>query len=549
MYQSYTMDTSNLIIGVNGSTCWNEAGCGKLVALFISLVRGLNVTYLEDAYKGLLKEKDASLEDLVVLCFQTRDIRGGKGERDLFYKMFAILVESLHAAGKDDTIEKLIRLIGEYGCYRDYIELLRKDVDLSKKVRQIFMKCIKDRLIADKTIMDRVIRAEAEAKVSSSISLLAKWLPRESGVDRSIARSIAKGCGWSMPEYRKLVSSLNAYLKTVEINMCGGTWKDIVPHAVPGRNMKIHKNAFLNMPAGKTIASSMKQMYRYPESEDRVECRENFLKYLTKVSKGDVTMKGANVLMPHEIIKEILSTESAENKIILEGQWKSIKEKMGTFNRIVCLSDFSGSMNGIPMLVSMAIGLLISESTSGAFRNRLLTFDSNPQWLTFSEDQTLFEKTDVCTTSPWGGSTDFEKAYQLVLDTLIAEKVPVGEEPKDLLVLTDMGWDQATSGHAFHLDNLKKRFREAGGWEVPRVIIWNLRDAFKQYQANEKTPGVLMISGWHPSVIKRIQDGISATTPYEGVRAVLDDERYWPLRFVMGGDEKYKTAYEKVAVR
>jgi hypothetical protein len=143
-----------------------------------------------------------------------------------------------------------------------------------------------------------------------------------------------------------------------------------------------------------------------------------------------------------------------------------------------------------------------------------------------------------CRAAPWGGSTNFEAAYELVLQRMIAEKVEAGAEPDDLVVLTDMGWNQATSGHAFHLDALKAKFKKAGeelwgegkGWKVPRVIIWNLREEFKQYQATEKTEGVVMLSGWHPSVLKRLVEGVQITTPWDGLRWILDAERYVPVR-------------------
>jgi hypothetical protein len=38
------------------------------------------------------------LEDLIVLTFQTRDVRGGKGERDLFYHLYTALPHPAEAS-------------------------------------------------------------------------------------------------------------------------------------------------------------------------------------------------------------------------------------------------------------------------------------------------------------------------------------------------------------------------------------------------------------------------------------------------------------------
>ena len=55
-----------------------------------------------------------NLVDLVVLTMQTRDCRGGKGERDLFQRLFWELL-----AFWPDVALKLIPLLPEYGSYRD----------------------------------------------------------------------------------------------------------------------------------------------------------------------------------------------------------------------------------------------------------------------------------------------------------------------------------------------------------------------------------------------------------------------------------------------
>jgi hypothetical protein len=416
-------------------------------------------------------------------------------------------------------------------------------------------------------VIEQFVEDESKMTAGKSASLLAKWMPRERGEkQKKLVDLIRKRLKCTRKEYRKRVSALNKHLKTVEINMCGGTWADINPEGVPGRNMRLHKRAFLNEQTERILKKIInkellknsvtvyrriflmeelrkKYSMRYPDREDRVKCRENFVNFFGKVAKGEKKMKGADTLMPHEIVDEIDDMYEADidkpEMQALEGQWKVIGEKFdGKLDKMICLADFSGSMDGLPMMIAMALGVLISEKTASAFRNRLITFDSNPSWIEFSDTERLWNKVKKCRDAPWGGSTNFEAAYELVLQRMIAEKVEAGAEPDDLVVLTDMGWNQATSGHAFHLDALKAKFKKAGeelwgegkGWKVPRVIIWNLREEFKQYQATEKTEGVVMLSGWHPSVLKRLVEGVQITTPWDGLRWILDAERYAPVR-------------------
>ena len=155
----------------------------------------------------------------------------------------------------------------------------------------------------------------------------------------------------------------------------------------------------------------------------------------------------------------------------------------------------------------------------------------------------------------WNMNTNFEAAYRLVLDRMIERKTPVGEEPEDILVFTDMGFDDAVCyrvrcGHddepvepvpkwATLVERFKEDFSKASEmvhgvdspfqWTPPRLVIWNLRAEYKDYQARATEPGVLQLSGWSPSALKVLTSGINVQTPYEGFREIMDDERYTPI--------------------
>merc|ERR1711924_481509 len=47
---------------------------------------------------------------------------------------------------------------------------------------------------------------------------------------------------------------------------------------------------------------------------------------------------------------------------------------------LVSLVDVSGSMAGVPMEVSIALGLLVSDLADEPFKHRVLTFESQPRW-------------------------------------------------------------------------------------------------------------------------------------------------------------------------
>jgi hypothetical protein len=552
-------------IGVNGETVYTEHGVGDpRVALFTMLTRNLGRSYIGDMVAKIVTEKGVEgLEDLALMTFHTRDIRGGKGERDIFRHLFVeIAKQDLQLA------VKLIPLVPEYGCWKDLWKIwwelyacpMRDELcdEIVKYVTKVYRE---DLELTEAASADSINVAEKKG----SPSLLAKWLPREKSLKSThvkLAHTFADSFFPDAPRrarmvlYRKDVSKINKYLKTVEINMCGGDWAHIVPAHVPGRNLKLHTKAFLNQ---KLKGSEL----RKPDDNDRMECREHFLAFLNKVKTGEAKAKGANVVFPHEIVTALQSLRKpadVDQIDMLEAQWASIREAtaaLGGMGRMVPMCDFSGSMEGTPMMVSYALGVLISEVNHSAFRDHILTFDSTPAWHSFKDCKSLYDKVRRRGTMGQGLSTDFFKAAMLILDKMVEAKVPVGEEPEDLVVLTDMGWDAASRPHASHygqkveardpwksqIQTIRDRFAEeskklwgeaAEGWKVPRIIVWNLRAEYKDFQAKADDEGVVVISGWSPAVLKALQkDGVKSMTPYQGMRNALDDKRYDPVREVL----------------
>ncbi len=68
----------------------------------------------------------------------------------------------------------------------------------------------------------------------------------------------------------------------------------------------------------------------------------------------------------------------------------------------------------------------------------------------------------------------------------------------------------------------------------PRIVVWNLRAEYKDFHATSHQEGVVMLSGWSPSLFRIFQDkGIDISTPISALRAQLDDPLYDPVRLVV----------------
>jgi hypothetical protein len=297
-----------------------------------------------------------------------------------------------------------------------------------------------------------------------------------------------------------------------------------------------------------------------------MECRKHFQEFVEALAKGEKKAHGANVVMPHELVVQALASGTTQDELgINQGQWDSIREetlKLGGLGKCVPMCDFSGSMNGLPKLISLALGILVSEINHSAFKDHILTFDSEPKWHSFSGKNTLKEKLDSIKGNLGQGlNTNFYKACMRIVEKMKQAKVPVGEEPEDLIVLTDMGFDAASKegggyyGHPMskapewdtQIQQIRDEFKKAGeevwgegnGWKPPRIVIWNLSKTFKDFHARADQEGVVQLSGWSPSMLKALQKGgVQVLTPYMGMRAILDDERYDAVRAVWDATHK-----------
>ena len=513
--------------GVKGSDVYTEAGTGdERVALFQMLVRGLEPSYIQaQVEKAFLNPATdpAVLRDYVVLAFQTRDIRGGKGERDVFYAFFHTLVKA-----RPSALPVLLPLVLEYGCWRDLWAL---HADGEPTTKTAVVEFVKTAFAKDKAKADR----------GESVSLLGKWLPREGSAHHTLAMVFATALYPDLVSatpvgtirggkthdathdecwkaYRKGCSKLNAILKTTEVAMCGHTWASIAPGAVPGRLLAKCRKAFLNeiVPRearkGRPRRHTRTETLRHPEDAGRMACREHFITHTAKALKGEVTMKGADTVYPHELASKYLhgAHTTVDEDAMIEAQWKAIREATaaaGGLGRAVAMSDFSGSMSGTPMEVSMALGILISEITHPAFRDHIIGFDSNPSWISLVGKATLKEKVRHAEHYAQGTSTDFQAACDLILRRLVEHKVPQAEAPTDLIVLTDMGFDAACGSGPYchvavsktkpwetHMEMIQNSFARAG-YVAPRIVLWNLRAAYKDFHAKADKEGVVVLSG------------------------------------------------------
>lgn len=536
--------------------------------LFFQLVRSLKQEAIDSSIeKIILSNNQQNIMDLFIILFQTRNCRGGKGEKNLFYFMFLKLYQYF-----PKTIMMLIPLIPKYGYYKDFwniLEIIKVDSVINAKLINSLLSAYSKQLKAD----FEVIKNKVSGNNSESITFAGKYAPRESHKFHKkhpllFEKFVKEYCFPNIPQdhalklYREMNVALNKELKVPEVLMCSKSYSLINYSAMPSVCLNKFRKAFLNELIKKKGREVMNEETgdRFPNDEDRIQSRKRLRE---SIKKDKVSGKQ---LMPHEIVSKISdhpsATLSTAEKELFEAQWKSIRENIEmtlqnksnegglssgiNLGKLVPLVDVSGSMNGTPMEVAIALGILVSEMNNPKFRDCFITFSQTPEWVSFQPNATLFEKVLQTRNAPWGGNTNFYAALKMILEIVKTEKLPAEEIP-DLIVFSDMQFDVADNTFSTQYEILCSEFKKVGedicgqGYNPPKIIFWNLR-ATVGYPVENDTLNVQMLSGFNPSLFKYVVSGeelivpnteSTVVTPYETYCKMINDEIYDDIRLIL----------------
>jgi hypothetical protein len=396
------------------------------------------------------------------ILFWARDCRGGAGEKRFFRTIAHYLREYY-----PEIWTKVRYLTPDFGSWKDIFEI---DIPTEDNLR-----CMVHDL-----------------EYHSQANLLAKWFPRKGKwfVNMHHFANITPS------ELRKyLVSKSN----TVEQLMCSRKFSEIEYTRVPSIAMNKYRTAF-----GK---------------HDGIR----FAEFIEAALKGEVKIN-ANVLFPHQLYDAI---EKGQDEQAVEAQWRALPDYMtDSEERIIPVCDVSGSMtdnNGLPMSVSVSLGLYISERNKGIFKDAFITFSTHPQ-MEYVKGNTLAERMRSIRTAHWGMSTDLIAVFRLILNSAIRESIPENEMPTKILIISDMELNIASNGHHTNLDVIKAAYAEAG-YKMPEIIFWNVNGSTRNFPAQANEPGIGLVSGFSPAILQAILKG-QVLSPADLMLTAIAAERY-----------------------
>ena len=449
--------------------------------------------------------------------FYIRDVRGGQGERRFFRTVMRYM-----ANAETDAVRRNLRHIPEFGRWDDLY------VFVGTPIEKDAMNFIREQLALD-----------VQCKTPS---LLAKWLKSEntsSNESRRLGNITRKYMNMSHKQYRKTLSILRERINVLERLMSENRWDEIEFDKIPSRAGMLYKNAFAR--------------------HDLERAKNKNVQTYAEFAKDTTKTVNAKVLYPYECVAEAFKAMGYNGcwyncnrniamddtkRLITNKYWDNLADYFNgaSFNGMAIV-DTSGSMCGskasAPINVAISLGMYCAEKSKGPFANYFITFSSNPTFVEV-EGVDFCDKVVRMSKADWGGSTNIEAAFDLMLKTAIDNGCSQDEIPQNLIIISDMEFDYCvTSDSASRnswscshnvpgetlFETMSKKWR-AYGYDMPRLIFWNVQA--RQNNIPMRDDGhVSYVSGFSPSIFETIMTG---KTGYDLMMEKLNNKRYDVIR-------------------
>ena len=423
-----------------------------------SIVSKLSAAYEEDRVKCLK------------IIFWAGDIREGAGERRFFKIALNWLLQ--------DHVEDLIKYMNKVPEYSRWDVLFELDHPM---------------------VLEYICNNLTYKEDSKPDALLCKWLPRK-GQYKGLAKKIQKYTGLTPKQYRKFIVE---HTKVVEQQMCAKKWNEIEYEHVPSVAINKYNKAW------------------YRNDEDR------FIKYLEKVRDGKSKIN-ASVIYPHDIIRgaKVGSHYDDTTYKLNEAQitqWENLPNYLeGKPNSIIPVCDVSGSMecpNGLPISISLALGLYISERNEGIFKDAFITFSDRPTMQYLKGD--INQRLKQLYKSNWGMTTNLTKVFDEILKRATNFHISPEEMPETILVISDMEFNEC--GDMTNFEYIRNAYN-AMNYKLPQIVFWNVNGRVGNVPIKMNQEGVALVSGASPQIIKAILS--NEVNPLNMMNSIVERDRY-----------------------
>ena len=358
------------------------------------------------------------------------------------------------------------------------------------------------------------------------------------------ARGLCQFLGWTEADYRRFKSNPANSAHAFQRTMCANEWSSLDFNTVSGK-------ALFNLLSQK--GKDQKNVIERHGLED---------KYIEWIKSQPVAKFTG---YPYELYTAAKQGRNVAQKYTYDAQFegllKTAKDSVSPDllkRGVLCALDTSGSMGcnysinqlrsdtcPTPLDVCVGLGIYFSSLLEGAFKDHVIMFDNNSRFCKLSGS--FCEKADQVPSDAMGGTN-----FQSVIDEIVRVReqnpsVPVEDYPEVLLVVSDMQFNPADTGHSWYrgrhtgydtetnYETAMKKLRQVGLPDMT-IIWWQVNGQFTgDVPSTNKDAGTVLISGFDGAIITSILGGMEEVvdkdtgekrklTPEEMMHKALDQE-------------------------
>lgn len=446
----------------NGSPTYASSGTACLDFFF-----GAGASRGRDLTQQFLAAKRENATVASQLLFWLRDIRGGAGERQHFRNL------AKHVITPDNAL-RFMKMTIEVGRWDDLHVFIGTQYE------------------------DLAVSITADALLSDN-ALCAKWTPRKG----CLFNLLRKKMELTPKELRHMLVRLS---NTVEQLMSAGKWNAIEYSKLP------------------SLASSRYMTAFHKQDAARYEAYKNAL------VKGETKINAA-AIYPYTICTQVRRGNST-TQAVGEAQWKALPNYMeGNETRVLPIIDVSSSMDcpvhggsATCMDVAVSLGLYVSERNNTFFKDHYITFHDRPTLEMVTGG--LRDRLNKIYSSKWGGSTNLDRVFDLVLSAAVKYDLSEDDIPTSLIIFSDMEFNSAFGAgpNDTAFDRIRAKYT-AAGYTMPTITFWRLNVKGDNSPVKHDERNVKLVSGFSPSLLKSVLSGTSVN-PYDTMLETVNVPRY-----------------------
>ena len=424
----------------------------------------------------------------MILCAiaYTRDIRYGKGERDLTYMM----IYALYKFFPIPAIYLMKEIVGQneesYGSWKQ--ESYGSWKDISRLCDYIKTETSEHNPLIT-TLVEMAINQLKRDEREESPSNVAKWIPRENSkygwlfdiFVKNYYQLSSEPTNENRRTFRKLISRTNRKLNAPEIDKTGlKSW-------TKRRDLSFNKHSLMN---------------------------------------------GVNFSIPIDrFIKKAKTITEDSDKKQLDDQWIKYSKQWSELNKyIIPLVDVSADKTEYEYNSAIGIGILLSQNS--LLRNRMICFSQTASWISLNQNLSFTDTVkEIMSKVPAPTSRLINTGFDLIKEAILETKMEKDQiNNLEVVVISNFANDTCHD-YQYMVDNIfNRKITEQKIKTIPNLTYWNISQKLTILN-KEKKPhenhckGIKYIAGQ-----VSLAEFISNKTKMETIRKILSNPRYDKIR-------------------